>query len=412
MKLKVKGIILILSCQKYKYSRLKEFKLKKSNYNGYQVIYVLGDNRIKKNYILEDDMLTINCEDSYIHLLKKLVLALKYIYQIYDIEEGVLRCGDDLYFNESKLLKFINQENKDDFIGNNWCEKGLENPNIDSNYPTRNDYFMVKYYQTHADDLKNPLHNLQGVNILDYIKRPTIDIGVCGTLFYISNKCSKILIDHMEKINYNIFHFDKLTKSYPYTIEDCAVSFILYLNKIPFVCDKYFVKLYEKRTDDKNYIASHTNKYRNLSLKSLDKNLIDKIIISNDNDKDIIKFFNESIKKCKKQELSIIFNKKSDKILNNFNILFSMIPDNFDILCINSSNINEIKSLNFDSNIISNNYDVFIVTKKFCKLYCALLKYLNQNNQEIKEVFLKYIYNFCISQELNIFYNYKNIENT
>ena len=137
----------------------------------------------------------------------------------------------------------------------------------------------------------------------------------------------------MEKINYNIFHFDKLTKSYPYTIEDCAVSFILYLNKIPFVCDKYFVKLYEKRTDDENYIASHTNKYRNLSLKSLDKNLIDKVIISNDNEKDIVKFFNESIKKCKKQELSIIFNKKSDKILNNFNILFSMIPDNFDILC-------------------------------------------------------------------------------
>ena len=51
MKLKVKGIILILSCQRYKYSRLKEFKLEKNNYNGYQVIYVLGDNRIKKNYI-------------------------------------------------------------------------------------------------------------------------------------------------------------------------------------------------------------------------------------------------------------------------------------------------------------------------------------------------------------------------
>lgn len=263
MKLKVKGIILILSCNKYKLSRLKEFKLSKNNYNEYKVIYVLGDNRIDKKYILEDNFLIINCEDSYIHLLKKLVLALKYIYEIYDINEGVLRSGDDLYFNENKLLEFIDSKNKNDFIGNNWCKKSYT-PNINIPYQTRNDYFMVNYYKHNMDDFENPLHNLKNINITKYIKRPRIDIGVCGTLFYISNKCCKILVKHMEKINFDIFYFDKLTNSYPYTIEDCAVSFILYSNQIPFTCDKFFVKIDKEKIDNSKYIAIHTNKYKNI----------------------------------------------------------------------------------------------------------------------------------------------------
>tara|TARA_Y100000991_G_C21973409_1_gene350786 strand:+ start:3921 stop:4199 length:279 start_codon:yes stop_codon:yes gene_type:complete len=86
---------------------LNEFKLKENNYNGYQVLYVIVDNTIRKDYILEDNFLTINCKDSYIKSIKKLVLALKYVYQIYDIEEVVLRCDHDLYFNKPKLLNFI-----------------------------------------------------------------------------------------------------------------------------------------------------------------------------------------------------------------------------------------------------------------------------------------------------------------
>jgi hypothetical protein len=414
MKEKVKGIIIILSCQRYKYSRLNEFKLKKNNYDGYKVIYVLGDNRINEEYILEDDILTINCEDSYIHLLKKLVLALKYVYQFYDIEEGVLRSGDDLYFNESKLFEFINTKNKNDFIGNNWVEKSLSVPHIDLNYPTRDDYFMVKYYENHKDDLINPLHNLKNVNIINYIKRPTVDIGACGTLYYISNKCCKILIDHMEKINFDIFHFDKLTKSYPYTIEDCAVSFILYLNKIPFVCDKYFVKLYENRPDDGNYIASHTNKYRNEELKSINLENIEKIVVNksiiiNDklisiNEPNYIDMFYKSTKKLKKYKLSAILLKNEDIILKNFDILFNMVPSNFDILCVNSKNIKENTSLNFSNKFNNQEHDVFIVSDKFCKLYCALIKYLKENSKDKDLSLENLIYNLATTQGMNVYY--------
>ena len=69
-------------------------------------------------YKLDDNIMTIKCEDSYIHLLKKFILAIKYLNEIYIIEQGVLRCGDDLVFNEKNLVSFLNSNKSDfDFIG-------------------------------------------------------------------------------------------------------------------------------------------------------------------------------------------------------------------------------------------------------------------------------------------------------
>jgi hypothetical protein len=99
---KVSGIILVLSCQKHIHTRLKEINLKK-RYNNWIVIYVIADLFMDKLYKLDDNILWIKCEDSYIHLLKKLMLSIKYLYEIFEIEEGILRCGDDLIFDESKL---------------------------------------------------------------------------------------------------------------------------------------------------------------------------------------------------------------------------------------------------------------------------------------------------------------------
>ena len=59
----------------------------------------------------------------------------------------------------------------------------------------------------------------------------------------------------MEKIKYNIFHFDNFTKSYPYTIEDTAVTYIMYLNQITFKDSQIFF-------DTPNSIVKHTNKYK------------------------------------------------------------------------------------------------------------------------------------------------------
>jgi hypothetical protein len=257
--IKVDGIILVLSCQKHLHTRLEKHKLPRDTYRKWKVIYVIADLFLDSEYKMNDNLMTIKCEDSYIHLLKKLVLALKYIYEIYDIKEGVLRCGDDLIFNENLLLSFL-KSTKSDFVGKSPTCKNLMREHItpDLLKRTKYDRFMVSYYSDHPEDFDNPQHNLKNVDISKYTKRPIIEIGPAGVMFYISNKCCKILINHMENINYNIFHFDVFSQSYPYTIEDCGVSYILYFNKISFIHNDIMCSNYPS----KDTIVYHTNNYK------------------------------------------------------------------------------------------------------------------------------------------------------
>lgn len=270
----VKGIILVLSCQKHLNTRVKNFKLPREEYAGWKVIYVIGDLFLEDDYKVEGSLLTIKCEDSYIHLLKKLVLSLKYLYETYDIKEGVLRAGDDLIFNEELLQSFVmlpkvvpetseagNANDPINFLGKSPSGRSLLAHDItDADIKaTTNDTFMVDYYMRHKEDFDNPQHNLKGVDIAKYVKRPHIPVGPCGIMFYLSNKSCKILIEHMEAIGYDIFHYDEDTGSYPYTIEDCAVSFILYSNKISFIHTPSMYDEYYNNPDKVGVIAIHTN---------------------------------------------------------------------------------------------------------------------------------------------------------
>jgi hypothetical protein len=269
----VDGIILVISCHKHLDTRLKHLRLPKDNYGNWKVIYVIGDLFLDSDYKLEDNFMTIKCEDSYFHLLKKLVLALKYLYKNFNIKEGVLRCGDDLIFNEELLQSFLKKpkkrkicdnDSKDiyediDFLGRSPSGKSLLSHEIsDADIKaTVNDNFMVDYYISHPEDFDNPLHNLKGVDISKYTKRPHIPVGPCGIMVYLSNKSCNILINHLNDIKYNIYHYDEYTDSYPYTIEDCAVSYILYYNKISFI---HYDGLFHDYPYHKNdVVAIHTN---------------------------------------------------------------------------------------------------------------------------------------------------------
>ena len=289
----VNGIILILSCQKHLDTRIRQFKLPKNDYGGWKVIYVIGDLFLDCDYKFIDsrtgndtsdasdaDFLIVKCEDSYIHLLKKLVLSLKYLYETFDIKEGVLRSGDDLIYNEGLLQAFLDSPKKRmlgtssedasgeltvltdlDFYGKSPAGRSLLSHEIsDADIKsTTNDSFMVNYYAGHQEDFHNPYHNLAGVNIAKYMRRPHIPIGPAGILYYISNKSCAILINHLNNIKYDIFHYDEKTDSYPYTIEDCAVSFILYSNKIGFI---HYPKMFDDYNRDTDVIAIHTNIYK------------------------------------------------------------------------------------------------------------------------------------------------------
>lgn len=272
-KVTVEGVILVLTCQKHKHTRLRDFSLPQNEFCGWKVIYVLGDFFLDAHYKLHGNMMTIKCEDSYIHLLKKLVLAIKYVYEIFNIKQGIIRSGDDMIFNIPKLVEFLCMVEKPGFLG--WSPSGKSLLRFDPIMlkQTRTDFFMVEYYNNHPEDFFNPQYNLRGVNMFDYVIRPDIPIGVAGSLFYVSNKCCQILVNHMENINYNVFHYDEYSKSYPYTIEDCAVSFILYFNKVGFTYDSDFMADYDqeiilpymnifKQPELANKVAVATNKYK------------------------------------------------------------------------------------------------------------------------------------------------------
>jgi hypothetical protein len=271
----VDGIILVLSCQKYLHTRLKNINLK-DDYGKWKVIYVIGDLFLDCDYKLEGNFMTIKCEDSYIHLLKKYVLSLKYIYEIFDIKEGILRANDDLIFNEKLLQTFLespkqlkinnNEYVEIDYYGKSSTSENLLSENIleEELKKVRVDYWMVNYYRLHPQDIDNSQNNLKGIDISKYVLRPEIRIGASGVLFYASNKSCKILMNHMKNINYNIFHYDEYTCSYPYIMEDCGIAFILFLNKISFVNYEFLWLNVDECEDDSEYaqsfIAIHGNK--------------------------------------------------------------------------------------------------------------------------------------------------------
>lgn len=253
----VDGVILILSCQKYLNTRLKKFKLSKDEYLNWKVFYVIGDLSLDKPYEMRDNnYLYIKCEDSYIHLLKKLALSIKYVNEIYNIKEGILRCGDDLIFNENRLVEFLQIEKKYDYWGYHPYKGDCL---YDDNKLKKNtiDFFMIDYYKKHNEDFLNKNHGLLNYSLIKlkkYCIRPKIH-GAVGIIYYISKKSIEVIIKELQRINFDIFHYEEFSKSYPYTIEDIGIAYMMYKNKIKFINSNLFVK-------SKNSMAKHTNLFK------------------------------------------------------------------------------------------------------------------------------------------------------
>jgi hypothetical protein len=265
----VDGIILVISCQKHLQTRLREINLQE-NYGNWKVINVIGDLFLDCDYKLEGNLMTIKCEDSYLHLLKKVVLSFQYIYEMFDIKEGILKCNDDLIFNENILETFLKTPKK---------YRINESEYIDIDYLGRSNYgfefnetsgLLIQYYENHPEDFDNPQHNLKDVDIAKFSKLPKINTRfIFGPLTYFSNKSCKILINHMMNINYNIHHYDEKTKTYPYAIEDNGIGYILFSNNIITLHSHYWYSDYTSPADKEifiaykdRFIAFHTNKYK------------------------------------------------------------------------------------------------------------------------------------------------------
>jgi hypothetical protein len=250
----IPGAILIFSCHKHKETRLKKFTLKKNEYDGWKVFYIIGNPLLEEDYIIEDNLITIQCEDSYIHVLKKVIMGCKVILDMFTIQHGILRCGDDLLYNEEKLLSFLNNKEKTDYMG-----RGAFNH---TQMIAKYDNFMPQYFLNHPEDLSNPLNGI--TYSMEQLLTMNIIPNCCyvgGVVVYLSLKSCHILIQHMEEIQWDVFHTNKF--GYPYIIEDVGVGYILNTNHIyPTIYNLYSDHVVDIKNDNSHSFAFHTNMYK------------------------------------------------------------------------------------------------------------------------------------------------------
>ncbi len=251
----IPGAICIFSCHKHMNTRMQQYGLKLPMYEGWPVYYFIGNPHLPTDYAIYHNLIILRCEDSYIHVAKKVAMGIAVIYTMYNITEGILRCGDDLIFNENALAKFL-QGPKTDYMGH--CPiYDMYNPNEIVNSI---DNFMPNYYRTHIDELSNPLHGIHKTidEMQIYNKIPKFRYAG-GVVVYLSDKSCKILISYFQKIAWNVFKFEK-NIGYPYVIEDVAVGFILLINNI----EVTNVALYanDEESADESTFALHTNAYK------------------------------------------------------------------------------------------------------------------------------------------------------
>lgn len=247
------GAILIYSCQKYKESRIRDLYHLQSEYAGWKVFFIVGDPTIQVDYILDGNILTLRCEDSYLHLLKKTILGFKFASELVPNLTGVLKCGDDIVFNETELVRFLQEEKKHDYMG----IPGSPFVPLTSSH---RDTWIVDYYKKHPEDFENPLHGLPSMDsVKKLIHIPTIQ-AASGPLTYFSRKSIDLLVSHMESIEWNVMR-EVSPYGYPYIIEEPGISFILYPFGIRVTPYKTFTESREEFQKSR-YIGLHTNSYK------------------------------------------------------------------------------------------------------------------------------------------------------
>ena len=100
---KPKICLLVLVCDKYE-ERMKKIQEYLKVFN-YDYLLIKADDNIN-NPILENNILTVNCEECYENLPKKMILAYKYLFENTDYDY-FLKIDDDTQINEKILQKYI-----------------------------------------------------------------------------------------------------------------------------------------------------------------------------------------------------------------------------------------------------------------------------------------------------------------
>lgn len=106
-KVDIKICIVVLSCDKYK-DRIENLQKNLLNNINYDYYIIRADHTLNSSQI-NNNILTVNCEECYENLPKKTLMAYKYLYNNFDYDY-ILKIDDDTMINIPILEKFI--ENK------------------------------------------------------------------------------------------------------------------------------------------------------------------------------------------------------------------------------------------------------------------------------------------------------------
>lgn len=252
---KVRGVVLIISCHRHANGRLKEFRRPPST-SDWRVHVVMGNPFQSEPFVVrEDGTIVLRCEDSYVHLMKKTTMAVDVLTkQLYEVTEGILRCGDDLLFDMDALDEYLGtpSSSKGDYAGMVLRRDAERIPGTN----IRPDFWMINYYRQHPTDFENPLNGLteaQRVALLSgHVNRvPALHFAV-GTILWLSARACEELVAAMERVSWDVFAYAGDDAGYPYIIEDVGIAYVL--DAAGIACTD--TEIFDKK------IARHTNMYK------------------------------------------------------------------------------------------------------------------------------------------------------
>ena len=241
-RLTVPGVILIMSCQPLFRRRFEKHNPGLRVIEGWPIVYCVANPQLDCPFLLQKsksqsvgDLLIIKSEDGYIHLLKKLSLACSALGKLYDIQNGILKLGDDIFINTELVSPFLRDIPSNDFIGHNYASASFDpkgrpfvSPYLDD------DSSMLVYYSSRPSEVVHPERGLGGRTLSRMTKRHRVPAVGVGTAIYLSNRATEVLRKEMESVGYDIFAVDEKTGAYDYLIEDVGLAFIMFKHGLAF----------------------------------------------------------------------------------------------------------------------------------------------------------------------------------
>ena len=164
-------ILLILNCKKYNFKRVRQKAdwLECSLPNNFLYFHIHGDPSLNTTYLIDfsNNLITVKCDDRYLFLPKKMILAYKCIHETFDYKY-IFKTDDDFKLVQHDFFYILTdylKKNNIDYGGELRYEKG----------------HMSSYHQLSNNDNKNLI-------LLEKTK-------YCGgTFYFIKNNIIKILL--------------------------------------------------------------------------------------------------------------------------------------------------------------------------------------------------------------------------